>query len=156
MLDYKKLAELRKAHGITQDHAAAIAGVSIRTYQRYEKGQTEPTDSTLADLARMLDVSIEELKSYSTSVEEDIQNLVNEILTQFGPQHQAIILIEEMSELTKVLCKIQRGKFNRGKLNEEFTHVQVSCEVIRKLMDIKNRDVREQVRAKLQEYASMT
>lgn len=57
-----------------------------------------------------------------------------------------------MSELTKVLCKIQRGKFNRGKLNEEFTHVRVSCEVIRRLMNIQSKDISAEVKEKLAEY----
>lgn len=83
----------------------------------------------------------------------EIQRLVDVILEKNGPQQQAVILIEEMSKLTKVLCKIQRGKFNRGKLNEEFTHIRVSCKVIRRIMGIQNADVTAEVKAKLREYA---
>lgn len=83
----------------------------------------------------------------------EIQKLVDVILEKNGPQQQAVILIEEMAELTHVLCKIQRGKFDRGKLNEEFTHVRVSCEVIRRVMGVQTPDVTAEVKAKLAEYA---
>lgn len=83
----------------------------------------------------------------------EIQKLIDVILEKNGPQQQAVILIEEMAELTHVLCKIQRGKFDRGKLNEEFTHVRVSCEVIRRVMGVRTPDVTAEVKAKLAEYA---
>lgn len=155
---------------LTQNEMASALRVSERTYQRYEAGQTQPSLKTLHAMANTLHVSVTDLadnvpaaavvpvpvpdsKTPASNINPTIENLANYIIETFGPQHQAVILIEEMSELTKVLCKIQRGKFDRGKLNEEFSHVQVSCEVIRRIMAIKNEDVTEQVRLKLLEYA---
>lgn len=86
-------------------------------------------------------------------VEAQIQDLAQTILYKFGPQQQAVILIEEMSELTQVLCKMQRGKFDRAKLNEELTHVRVSCAVIQLLLQISPSDISQQVKEKLVAYA---
>lgn len=88
-----------------------------------------------------------------SDVEAQIQDLAQIILHKFGPQHQAVILVEEMSELIQVLCKMQRGKFDRAKLNEEFTHVRVSCAVIQLLLQISPSDISQQVKEKLAAYA---
>lgn len=85
--------------------------------------------------------------------DKKVRKLARRILKKFGPAHQATILIEEMAELTKVLCKMQRGRFDREKLSEEYAHVQVSCQVIELLLDIRDADIREQVEAKLRAYA---
>lgn len=153
MLDCRKLADARKAARLTQEQTAKAAGVSCRTYQRYESGTVDPGESVLVRLSEVLGVSPDELYLPDGREDAEIQALVDVILEKNGPQQQAIILIEEMSELTKVLCKIQRGKFSHGKLNEEFTHVRVSCEVIRRLMGIRSADVTAEVKAKLAEYA---
>ena len=158
-LDKNKLVTARKASGYTQYEMAKNIGVSERTYQRYEKDPTGIPNlyrnRILEALGKTeLELCIPGKQPDDQEIQMQIDTLVGTILDKFGPQHQACILIEEMSELTKVLCKIQRGKFNKGKLNEEFTHVQVSCEVIRRLMAIKNADISEQVRLKLEEYAS--
>lgn len=167
MLDEKKLVTARKSSGKTQLEMAEAMGISTRTYQRYESGQTKikymPMITTIAGIIGVMPESLLTENDIQgnpaalnaarhANVEREIDQLVNVILEQNGPQHQAVILIEEMSELTKVLCKIQRGKFQRGKLNEEFAHVQVSCEVIRRIMQIQDSDIADQVKAKLAEY----
>ena len=95
-----------------------------------------------------------EKEPVAATLDHEIDELVRTILRQNGTQLQAIILIEEMAELIQVLCKMQRGKFDREKLSEEFTHIKVNSEVIRRVMDIADEDVRAQVRAKLAEYAA--
>lgn len=85
--------------------------------------------------------------------DKKIKKLARHVLKKFGPAHQTTILIEEMAELTKVLCKLQRGKFNRENLVEEYAHVRISCQVIELLLDIQDTDIRAQVEAKLRAYA---
>lgn len=153
MIDCRKLITARKACCMTQEQVAAAAGVSSRSYRRYETGDVQPGSAVLARVADVLRTSVNALRIPEDSEEAEIQRLVDVILEKNGPQQQAIILIEEMSELTQVLCKIQRGKFSRGKLSEEFAHVRVSCEVIRRIMGIQSPDITAEVRTKLAEYA---
>lgn len=159
-LNGKKLAQMRHSRGLTQNDIAMRLEISPRSYQRWEHGTTKITSQkTIQSIADVLGVPTRNITDNididPQQVQDEIDDLVNTVLEKFGPSHQAIILIEEMSELTKVLCKIQRGKFERGKLNEEFSHVQISCEVIRRIMQIQHEDVSEQVRTKLQEYAQI-
>ena len=55
------LLKLRLSHGLSQQEAADGAGVALRTYQYYERGQREPVVSTLVALADFYDLSLDEL-----------------------------------------------------------------------------------------------
>lgn len=55
------LLKLRLAHGLSQQAAADIGGIALRTYQYYERGQREPTVSTLIALADYYDLSLDAL-----------------------------------------------------------------------------------------------
>ena len=43
----KKVKELRKRKGFSQEELAENSGLSLRTIQRIENGETEPTGETL-------------------------------------------------------------------------------------------------------------
>ncbi len=55
------LLKLRLSHGLSQQEAADKAGIALRTYQYYERGQREPVLSTLIALADFYDLSLDEL-----------------------------------------------------------------------------------------------
>ena len=55
------LLELRTGHGLSQQAAADIAGIALRTYQYHERGQREPTVSTLIALADYYELTLDEL-----------------------------------------------------------------------------------------------
>lgn len=57
----ENLIAIRKLKGIRQSDAASAAGVSVRGYQYYEKGEKEPTLSVLIALADFFDVSLDYL-----------------------------------------------------------------------------------------------
>ena len=63
-----------------------------------------------------------------------------EILTRavvtFGQQPQIIVAIEEMSELTKELCKSQRGGQNRDHIAEEIADVEIMLEQLKMIYNI--------------------
>ncbi len=88
------------------------------------------------------------------TVSDRIDDLAGLIVRKYDPTKQANVLIEEMSELTKVLCKLQRDIPCRDELNEEFTHVLVSCEVIRRVMGIRDEAVLDEVERKLRKYGA--
>ena len=55
------LLKTRITHGLSQQEAADIAGIALRTYQYYERGQREPTISALIALADYYGMSLDEL-----------------------------------------------------------------------------------------------
>lgn len=59
----QKIRAARKARGDTQVHLAAAAGISQGYLSQLEQDEREPTLSIAARLARVLDVSLDELAS---------------------------------------------------------------------------------------------
>ena len=60
----KKVKELRKRKSLSQEELAKNAGLSLRTVQRVENGETIPTAETLKRLALVLDVAPKELTEF--------------------------------------------------------------------------------------------
>lgn len=52
---------IRKAHGLSQQQLASMAGIGMRTLQSIESGATSPTVRTLQRLADALGVQVAEL-----------------------------------------------------------------------------------------------
>ncbi len=89
-----RIAQLRKARGITQVQLAETLGVSQQTIQAYEVGRRRIQVSALPVVARILDVSLEELfgaKEQSRS--------------KRGPASQLQRSVERISELPKTKQK---------------------------------------------------
>ena len=62
MIDYAgRLKKIRLKMDLKQTEVAAAAGLSLRTDQRYEYGQRQPTADVLVALANFYDVSIDYL-----------------------------------------------------------------------------------------------
>ncbi|HEX2606861.1 MAG TPA: helix-turn-helix domain-containing protein [Flavisolibacter sp.] len=57
----QKIITARKRKGLTQEELADLAGVTVRTIQRIESGDTLPRSFTLKALAGSLDLPFEEL-----------------------------------------------------------------------------------------------
>lgn len=54
----KAIRQLREKQGATQEAVAHKAGVTAATYGLIERGQSNPTWATVADIAAALDASI--------------------------------------------------------------------------------------------------
>ncbi len=61
----ERIRQQRVQKGYSQEHLADSAGISLRTLQRIEGGQTEPRGHTLIALAQVLDVAIEDLMDFT-------------------------------------------------------------------------------------------
>lgn len=61
-----RLATMRKAAGFTQEQLATELGISRRRIAYYESESDHPPASLLADLARVLNTSVEELLGSET------------------------------------------------------------------------------------------
>jgi len=57
----KRIKELRTTKNVLQQTLADNLNLSLRGYQRYERGEREPSASTLIALADYFDVSIDYL-----------------------------------------------------------------------------------------------
>ena len=57
----KKLKELRKSAGLTQEQLASKLGLSRVNYTRYEVGAVRPDYETIILLADFYDISLDEL-----------------------------------------------------------------------------------------------
>ena len=69
-----RVKELRNQKGMSQEFLAEESGLSLRTIQRIEKGESNPTGESLKRLANALNVSPDELIDWS--VKEDKRYLV--------------------------------------------------------------------------------
>ncbi len=56
-----RLIELKRKHNKLQKDIASGIGIPLTTYQRYEKGLREPTESSLIAIADYFNVSIDYL-----------------------------------------------------------------------------------------------
>jgi transcriptional regulator with XRE-family HTH domain len=64
-----RLQELQKQSGILKKDIAQAVGLSIMGYYRYERGEREPSMSTLIALADFFDVSLDYLVGRSDELE---------------------------------------------------------------------------------------
>ncbi|QEE48776.1 helix-turn-helix domain-containing protein [Flavobacterium alkalisoli] len=60
----KRIAEIRKQKGLTQEEVAEIARINLRTLQRIEKEETEPRGNSLKGICEALEINIEDLVDY--------------------------------------------------------------------------------------------
>lgn len=68
----ERILALRREHGVLQLEIAAAIGVSLRTYQRFEYGDREPTASSIVALAKFYGVSTDYLLGVSDERGEDL------------------------------------------------------------------------------------
>ena len=59
-----RILEIRKRKGLSQEELAEMAGISLRTLQRIEKGETEPRGYTLKSICQALGTDVEEVYDY--------------------------------------------------------------------------------------------
>ena len=57
----KNLKELRLQYNYTQQYCADFLGIKVSSYQAYEWGKAVPTLQNFIKLAKLYDVSLEEL-----------------------------------------------------------------------------------------------
>lgn len=57
----ERMKLLRKSRGLKQQEAAELSGIGYVSYIRYERGEREPTASTLWKIADFYEVSVDYL-----------------------------------------------------------------------------------------------
>jgi transcriptional regulator with XRE-family HTH domain len=61
----KRVKELRRKNGLSQEVLTENSGLSLRTIQRIENGETQPTGDTLKRIAKALNVTPNELVDWA-------------------------------------------------------------------------------------------
>ena len=73
-----KLAELRKAKGLTQEDLVSKCNINIRTLQRIEAGEVNPRSYTLQAILRVLEVNYTEFISQFNAIDKVQDNYLFE------------------------------------------------------------------------------
>jgi len=73
----KRVKELRTRKGLSQEQLAEISGLSLRTIQRIENGETEPRGETLKRLMNALDATPDDLMDWSIAEDKGFLTAVN-------------------------------------------------------------------------------
>ena len=61
--------------------------------------------------------------------------ILKKALQHYGANSQRIVAIEEMSELTKELCKVSRGEENAAHIAEEIADVRIMLDQLEIMFD---------------------
>lgn len=70
MMQYEKLAELRKQRGFSQDELAEMLTVSRQSISRWETGRAEPSPENLRALCALYDVPADYLLMDDTTLQD--------------------------------------------------------------------------------------
>lgn len=84
---HKKLYELRKKHGISQEELADKLNVSRQTISKWELGESTPDMEKLRGLSDYFDVSLDELVMGKESVNTDKKTTIHTI----SPENKVVI-----------------------------------------------------------------
>lgn len=76
---YENLKLLRERMGFSQKELSDKLGISNRTLQRYESGESEPTLSILINLSKIYDTSIDTIVGNKTSSSLDLSKIESHI-----------------------------------------------------------------------------
>lgn len=69
------------------------------------------------------------------------QEIFNKAISTYGEKAQKLMAIEEMSELTKEICKDFRGKLDREHLIEEVADVLITLEQLTIIYEISDKEI---------------
>lgn len=106
----EQLQQLRKSRGLTQDDLAEILGISLSSYQKYERDAISPSYETLCKIADFYHVTTDYLLGREPATDPFVmlqlpedQKSVMERFASFPDDVRAIILdaIKELAEAAK-------------------------------------------------------
>ena len=122
-----KIAELRKAKGMTQEQLALALGISAPAVSKWETDNSYPDITLLCPLARALDTSVDTLLEYDeVMTEEKVKAYTNEIIKI--ERNGDVLLANE--KLQKLLCQYPNSvsmKFHAVTLITSFQVMHSEC-----------------------------
>ena len=96
----ENLSKLRKKHGLTQEQVAEKVGVSRQAVAKWESGDTVPDVMNCAALARLYNVTLDDLVNY-----EESQNLL-----PIGPKGKYIFGIVTIGDKGQIVIPVKARK----------------------------------------------
>ena len=122
-----KIAELRKAKGMTQEQLALALGISAPVVSKWETDNSYPDITLLCPLARALDTNVDTLLEYDeVMTEEKVKAYTNEIIKI--ERNGDVLLANE--KLQKLLCQYPNSvsmKFHAVTLITSFQVMHPEC-----------------------------
>ena len=122
-----KIAELRKAKGMTQEQLALALGISAPAVSKWETDNSYPDITLLCPLARALDTNVDTLLEYDeVMTEEKVKAYTNEIIKI--ERNGDVLLANE--KLRKLLCQYPNSvsmKFHAVTLITSFQVMHPEC-----------------------------
>ena len=114
----KRLKELRATRGISQEHLADVARVSLRTIQRIESNESKPTKETIKRVSLALEVELKELMgSNLTNQTCDLKTTLVFLKNKLSKTNQKSE-IKIFKEFIKFLMKLKRKDLSTRQLEE--------------------------------------
>lgn len=95
------IKKYRKNKGITQEEMAACLGITTPAVNKWERGNTMPDITLLAPIARLLDITIDELLSFKDELtDEEINRYLSNVQKDLEDKsfHEVFISVKEKIE----------------------------------------------------------
>jgi transcriptional regulator with XRE-family HTH domain len=95
----QRLAQLRRARGLTQDELAERMGIERETVSRAERGLTDPPLSKLIEICKVLDFPVAELITRASTNLPDHAKRINDALSSCAEPDRELLceIIEKMA-----------------------------------------------------------
>lgn len=81
---------------------------------------------------------------------QEVTDTYKQAIETYGVRAQKLMAIEEMSELTKEICKDFRGKLDREHLIEEMTDVLITMDQMMIMYEISVNEIKQMREGKLE------
>lgn len=103
----KKIYEVRRAKGVSQEEMANRMGIALNSYRKLERGKTSLVNSKLWDIANALGVSVRELvleEDQSTGISlaqaerNEFEREIEQLKEENALLKQHIVLLNEKTE----------------------------------------------------------
>ena len=108
----KRLKELRVLRGMSQEYLADESRLGLRTIQRIENNESEPTGETLKRIAIALDVELSELIGPNSVTEtSDLKATINNLKKQLSKTNEKSE-IKTFKKFIEILSKLKEKDLN--------------------------------------------
>ncbi len=90
----RKISELRKSKGLTQEELVEQCNISVRTIQRIEAGEVTPRSYTIKTILSALDYDLEKIKTEDSKVTKEFKKL---FLLEIDDEKETSFLIRQLN-----------------------------------------------------------
>ena len=81
---------------------------------------------------------------------QEIFDTYNKVIAMYGEEAQKLMAIEEMSELTKEICKDFRAKLDREHLIAEMADVTITIDQLMMMYEISDKEIQQMRERKIE------